>query len=157
MRALAASLLACTALAALVGCGQQDNSTPTACLSGSEGYEKALARLPAEVLIRGETPISDCLVANQEGGELERVGESLLQVATNANAEARQAGGERSAFALGYLMGAVQRGAERTEGIHSDLVRRLTVAARYSPDKEPLPPSFYALYREGFDAGRSGG
>lgn len=157
MRALVASLLACALLAFLAGCGKQDNSTPTACLSGEVNYEKALAKAPGEVLILGETPISDCLVPNQEAGALERVGESLLQVATNANSRARQAGDDRSAFELGYLVGAAQRGADSTEGIHADLIRRLIVAARYSPDKQPLPQSFYAPYREGFDAGRSGG
>ena len=49
------------------------------------------------------------------------------------------------------------RGSEETEGIHSDLVRRITVAARYAPGKEPLSEEFLATYREGFDAGRSGG
>jgi hypothetical protein len=157
MRALAASLLACAALAAVVGCGQQHNSTPSACLSGVVNYEKALAKVPGEVLILGETPISDCLVPNQKAGDLARVGETLLKAVTDINFKSRDTPDGHEALALGYLMGAVQRGADRTEGIHSDLVRRLTVAARYSPGKEPLPPSFYKIYREGFDAGRSGG
>jgi hypothetical protein len=57
---------------------------------------------------------------------------------------------------LGYLLGAAERGAERTEGIHTDLVRRLTVAARYSPHP-PLPTAFLRAYREGFEAGHDHG
>ena len=58
---------------------------------------------------------------------------------------------------LGYLLGAAQRGADGTEGIHDELIRRLSAAARYSPDNRPLPAAFLRTYREGFDAGEAGG
>ncbi len=58
---------------------------------------------------------------------------------------------------LGYLLGAAERGAERTEGIHADLVRRLAVAARYAPGRTPLPPAFLTTYRQGYDAGHARG
>lgn len=141
--------------AVAVGCGNQDDSTPAACLGFAPAYEKALKDAPGEVLLDGETAISDCLVPNQSGGDLARVGEAMLETATDLNAEARAEPGGGAALQLGYLLGAVQRGAEESEGIHSDLVRRLTVAARYAPGKEPLPEEFLSAYEEGFDAGCS--
>jgi hypothetical protein len=153
-----AALLTFAALAlAALGCGSQDESTPVACLEGAGAYEKALADAPKKVLLGGKTPISDCLVFNQSGGDLAQVGEAMVEAATNLNAEAREQNGGDPAVALGYLLGAAKRGAEDSEGIHADLVRRLTVAARYAPAEEPLSEPILSAYREGFDAGRSGG
>jgi hypothetical protein len=145
-------------VALVAGCGsKQDEATPVACLEGPAAYEKALAAAPGEVGLGGETPISDCLAENQEAGELAQVGEAMVAVATKLNSEARAEPGGQANLELGYLLGAAQRGAEDSEGIHSDLVRRLTVAARYAPGKQPLPPKYLSTYREGFDAGHSGG
>ncbi len=153
----ATALLVIVALAILNGCGKQDDSTPVACLQGQDIYLAALAKAPGEVELAGETPISDCLAENQQGGELATVGEAMVETATVLNGEARTVPASPAALRLGYLLGAAQRGADRTEGIHSDLIRRLTVAARYAPGREPLPASFLSAYREGFDAGHSGG
>lgn len=157
MRFVASTLLACLCLIAAAGCGTQDEMTPVACLEGPAAYEKALAAAPGEVLVGGETPISDCLVRNQQGGDLATVGEAMVQVATKLNAEARAKPGRDAELRLGYLLGAAQRGAEHGEGIHADLLRRLIVAARYTPGKQPPPPRLPSTYREGFDAGHSGG
>jgi hypothetical protein len=156
MRFAAAALLACLALAAF-GCGKQGDSTPVACLEGAPAYEKALREAPGEVLLQGETPISECLASNQQAGDLARVGEAMVESATTLSAEARAEDGGDAAVQLGYLIGATERGAESSEGIHADLVRRLTVAARYAPGGQPLSQRFLADYREGFDAGHSGG
>ncbi len=50
-----------------------------------------------------------------------------------------------------------QRGADGTDGIHAELIRRLTAAARYSPDNRPLPATFLDAYQQGFDAGHARG
>jgi hypothetical protein len=151
-----ASLLAFLALA-VTGCGKQGDSTPVACLEGAPAYEKALRDAPGEVLLQGETPISDCLASNQQAGDLARVGEAMVETATALSAEARAEDGGDAAVQLGYLIGAAERGAESSEGIHADLVRRLTVAARYAPDKEPLSPAFMRSYEAGYAAGREDG
>ena len=152
----AAALLALIFLA-LAGCGSADESTPVACLEGAGAYERALKSAPDEVLLEDETLISECLTRNQSSGDLTRVGEALIETATALNAEARENPGGEAAVRLGYLLGAVQRGSEESEGIHSDLVRRLTVAARFAPGREPLPPAFYRAYRSGYAAGQSKG
>ena len=143
--------------AVVSGCGSRDDSTPVACLEGAAAYERALDAAPGEVRLGGATPISDCLAPNQTAGELAQVGEALVEAATELNAEARAKAGSEAALQLGYLLGAAQSGSEESEGIHSDLVRRLTVAARYAPGDQPLTEKFLAAYRRGFKAGRDDG
>jgi hypothetical protein len=156
MRPPVAAVLVVFALVA--GCGRsQVDSTPVACLDGSSAYLAALGKAPGEVRLSGNTPISDCLTENQDSGELAGVGEALVQTATKLDAEARAEPGGDASLQLGYLLGAVRRGAGDTEGIHTDLVRRLAVAARYAPDHEPLPPAFYRAYRSGYAAGKKSG
>lgn len=142
---------------ALGGCGgRSEPSTPVACLEGADVYLAALEAAPGEVTLEGETPISGCLTENQGGGDLAAVGEAMLAAATQLNSDAREDPSGPAALRLGYLLGAAERGAEETEGIHAELIRRLTVAARYSPEG-PLPAAFLRSYREGFDAGRNSG
>jgi hypothetical protein len=158
MRPFAAILVLLAAAVLAAGCGRsQSEATPIACLDGTSAYLAALDKAPGKVRLSGATPISACLTENQEGGELASVGEAMVEAATKLSAEARAEPGGDANLQLGYLLGAAQRGADETEGIHTDLVRRLTVAARYAPGSKPLPAAFLATYREGFDAGHAGG
>ena len=154
---LALALLACVTSLAGAGCGGTDDSTPVACLEGERVYVRALAAAPGAVQLRGETPISECLAENQGGGELATVGTALVRAATELNAEAREDPGGPANLQLGYLLGAAERGASETGGIHAELIRRLTAAARYSPDTRPLTATFLETYREGFDVGEDRG
>jgi hypothetical protein len=156
MRAVIVTAFACLLLGAVAGCGGQSDSTPVACLEGARAYLAALEDAPGEATLGGETPISECLAENQQSGDLANVGEALVEAATGLNAEARTDPGGDANLQLGYLLGAAQRGADGTQGIHTDLLRRLTVAARYSPEG-PLSPAFLAAYRRGFDAGLASG
>lgn len=142
MRLLLLVALGC--LAVLAGCGAEEESTPVACLDGPAFYEERH---------RDGTLISDCVTENQGGGDLAEIGTAMLSAATNLNAAAREKPGGAANVQLGYLLGAAQRGAERTEGIHDELIRRLAAAARYSPENRPLPSAFTRAYRRGFDAG----
>ena len=145
-RALALAVLAY--LVAVAGCGGTNDSTPAACLEGPSFY---LHKGRDGVLI------SECLPKNQQAGDLATVGLAMLRATTKLNAEARAEPGGAANLQLGYLLGAAERGAQATEGIHDELVRRLTAAARYSPDNRPLPAAFLATYRRGFDAGQAQG
>jgi hypothetical protein len=153
-RPIAVALVA-AAIVAMAGCGNsQDDQAPAACLVGNEAYLKALARAPAQVRLEGTTPISDCLVPEQEAGQLANVGEEMIVAATKLNAEARQDPGGAASVQLGYLLGAVSKGADP---IHTDLVRRLNSAARFSGTGGGLPASFERAFGRGYAAGRSSG
>jgi hypothetical protein len=139
---------------AVAGCSSgEDDEAPAACLTGSAAYLTALEAAPGEVRLEGETPISECLTSGQQGGELAQVGKEVIDAATVLNEEAREDPAGPAAVRLGYLVGAVERGAE---GIHADLVRRLQSAANFSPDRQ-LPPAFERGFAEGYTAGRDGG
>jgi len=141
-------LVALGCLAVLAGCGAEEESTPVVCLEGPAFYEERH---------RDGTLISDCVTENQGGGDLAEVGTAMLSAATELNAEARAEPGGEANVQLGYLLGAALRGAERTEGIHDELIRRLAAAARYSPENRPLPPAFFRAYRSGYAAGLKNG
>lgn len=150
-----ASLIALACAAALLaGCSSsEDEETPSACFAGSAEYLSALEAAPGEVRLEGETPISDCLIPDQQGGELAQVGGEMVLAATELNRAARRDPTGDAAIQAGYLVGAVERGAE---GIHADLVRRLNSAARYSPEGL-LPAEFERTFGEGYAAGKESG
>lgn len=157
MRTRIAIVFAAAVCFGALGCGKPSDSTPVACLEGPGAYVKALVNAPDAVELQGETLISECLAENQQAGDLATVGTAMVAAATRLNAEARAEPGGDASLQLGYLLGAAERGAEGTNGIHTDLIRRLSSAARYSPDNRPLPAAFLNTYREGFDAGQAGG
>ncbi len=144
-------------LALLVAaCGSNDGGeTPAACLAPAATYLKALEAAPDPVLLAGETPISGCLVKDQSAGDLADLGASLVQTATLLSDGAQKDPGGGQTLRLGYLVGAVQKGASETSGIHTDLVRRIEASARYL--KPRGRSSFDLAYARGYAAGRSGG
>ena len=145
------------------GCGSDDApETPVACLEPASGYLEALRAAPGEVRLAGTTPISGCLVEEQEAGQLAQVGQSVVGAATKLNAEVRHTGDEAATVQLGYLIGAAQQGAAASGGtasggIHTDLLRRLDSAARFSEGGKQLPASFERAFGEGYAAGQEGG
>ncbi|MGH2982603.1 MAG: hypothetical protein ACRDKV_11245 [Solirubrobacterales bacterium] len=153
-----ACLAVLLALAAMAACGSaDDDTTPVACLNGEPPYARALESAPGAVRLEGETPISDCLVENQSAGDLGQLGTILVGMTTDLNTGARADPGGAPTVQLGYLIGAVERGAERTGGIHAELVRRLEAAALFSPAGKPPPPPFDQTYAKGYAAGMDDG
>ncbi|HEX5762335.1 MAG TPA: hypothetical protein VFY04_04355 [Solirubrobacterales bacterium] len=134
----------------LTACGSTSDATPVACLDGPAAYVGALGDAPGGVKLNGEAAISECLAENQQGGDLATVGRSMVEAATQLNAEAREGSGSRAALRLGYMLGAAANGAEETGGIHADLLRRLDAAARYR-----LRPA--QAFRTGYAAGQDHG
>jgi hypothetical protein len=154
------SVVALLAVAAFLpaACGSDDeDTTPAACLSGQKAYAEALQDAPGAVRLDGETPISDCLVRNQGAGDLARIGTILVGLTTDLNAEARDDPGGPPTVQLGYLVGAVTRGGEETQGIHAELIRRVEAGALFSPAGKPPPPPFDQTYRKGYAAGSNDG
>jgi hypothetical protein len=146
--------LAVLCAATLTACGAEEESTPAACLNGSGAFLAALRDAPDQVALTDGVPISDCLIEDQPGGELSQVGAALVVSAERLAAPAGIEAG-MAPLRLGYLVGAVERGAEETGGVHADLVRRLESVSA-SGDR-PAGPGYSAAYDRGLRAGREGG
>jgi hypothetical protein len=150
-----AALVAAVVLLGAAGCGtKQHDQAPAACLVTNEVYLRALERAPGVVRLANDTPISACLVPEQEAGQLANIGHEMIIAATKLNVEARRDPGGSAAVQLGYLIGAVAKGAD---AIHTDLVRRLNSAARFNETGGTLPASFERAFGRGYAAGHSSG
>ena len=113
--------------AALAGCGRGGAAElPAACRfpEGAKTVRAALARAPGEVRVDG-TPLSKCLVREADASDVQSVGAAYVEAAAGLAARARAKPNERAAVQLGYLVGAVRRGAAKTAGIHYELKRRV--------------------------------
>ncbi len=149
------ALAAAVVVIAAPGCGTKTNDlAPAACLVTNRGYLRALERAPGEVRLAGTTPISDCLVPEQQAGQLANIGHEMIIAATKLNVEARRDPGGSASLQLGYLLGAIAKGAD---AIHTDLARRLNSAARFSATGGTMPASFERAFGRGYAAGHSSG
>lgn len=135
---------ACIALAgvALAACsrGAYDSEVPAGCTDPAV-VTQALSAAPAPVRVEG-APLSDCFGKDADAGDIQVVGAAFLD-------SAQRLGREGDAGALGYLIGALRARSAATQGIHSELLRRLEQEAR------PLAGS--AEFERGLRAGRSSG
>jgi hypothetical protein len=142
------------AIALVAGCGGDDEGeTPQGCAGTAAEYRAALASAPGDVALEDATPISDCLPAQQSSGDLAETGQILIATATDLNDDARRNPTGPAAVQLGFLVGAIERGAD---SIHADLVRRVNSAARFSPDGL-LPAEFERTFGRGYSAGLESG
>jgi hypothetical protein len=150
-----AGLAVAVAILAGAGCGSSDEEdAPAACLATSDAYQQALQSAPGEVRLEDDVPISDCLTPSQGSGELETIGQEMIVAASKLNAEARRDPAGPAAVELGYLIGAVSKGADSA---HTDLVRRLNASAQFSETGETLPPEFQQAFGRGYAAGLESG
>jgi hypothetical protein len=155
LRGTPIALAAAVLVVAVAGCGTKKNDlAPSACLATNQAYLAALERAPSEVRLASDTPISDCLVPEQDAGQLANIGHEMIIAGTKLNVEARRDPGGSAALQLGYLIGAVAKGAD---AIHTDLVRRLNSAARFSSTGGTMPASFERAFGRGYAAGHTSG
>lgn len=135
------------------GCARQDReaSLPLACSADPGEVRAALEAAPRPVRVDG-TPLSACLDARSDAADLQTVGSSLVGVAAELGGQAARRPEGQAAVQLGYLVGAMQRGAGRAhaQGIHSELMRRVEL------ELDPLGPRSRAV-EEGIRAGRRTG
>ena len=83
-------------------------------------------------------------------GDLQEIGAAYIAVAADLAFEARADPDGPAATRLGYLIGAVRRGADRTQGIHAELVRRME-------QELVIVDTRSSAFREGERAGRESG
>lgn len=144
------------------GCGAGGSvPTPPACVTSPGIWLTALAEAPDQVLIEDATPIADCLPADQAAAHQEEVGRTVVEVATilARGAKGELAGeaptGARAAVAAGYLVGALEKAAGESQGIHASLVDRVKSAATNGLDG--TGQQVQAAYGVGYEAGLESG
>jgi hypothetical protein len=132
-----------------LGCGSDgSDEPPTACPRTSDEVLSALRAAPGAVRAAG-APLSRCLARRSDAGDVQQVGVAYVEAAATLSAQVRDAPEGRAAVRLGYLVGAAHRGSGSTQGIHTELVRRL------EQELEGLPRS--RALRKGMAAGRRSG
>jgi hypothetical protein len=147
--ALALPTLAVALVAA--GCGDEDRPLPAACASGPAPTIRALATAPGPVRLAGGTKLSSCVERARSDADIQTVGSVLTRTAdTLAGAMDRS---DEAALQLGYLIGAVRKGARHTSGIHQELVRRVEQAIGV----DGAPPRRRAAFDRGLAAGERTG
>lgn len=141
-------LLAATVVAlAAAGCREEPESYPPACSNGPAALRSALAKAPdGEVAIEG-VPLSGCLIKSQDAGPIAAFGGSVTTVAQGLSDRAAS-GDRRALLELGYLRGAIERGADPT--VHDELEFRLDQELERVNTRAPD-------YRRGEAAGRERG
>lgn len=121
----------------LGGCTAGDDPPlPADCLQGEEALAEALSAAPGPVRLAGGTPISRCVELASSASEMQNVGILAVNMAEGLKQQAAD-GDEAAARELGYLVGAVQRGAERTNGTHLELAFRVERVAGALRDPSP--------------------
>jgi hypothetical protein len=106
----------------VVGCGNDQHRVPVACLEGD--FSSSLAKAPAEVRVDG-TRLSECFTRAANPAEIQQVGAVFIATAERLAPSARANPHSPQALRLGYLIGAVRRGAGNTQGIHYETQRRI--------------------------------
>jgi len=146
-RALAVPLAA----VALAGAGCRDDHPPLSplCVDSESAIARALERAPGNVALADGTPLSQCVARALDSGDLQSFGALVVHVADQLAERARR--DPRAALRLGFLIGAAERGAAHSNGIHAELVHRLQATARR------VPPGASATLERGRRAGERRG
>ncbi len=151
-----AQALATTTIAgaALAGCGGT-GPTPIAgeCTAGARGVIAALEQAPGPALLPDGSRLSECVLNGQDDGELQEVGIAFSQAAEQLRASAET--DPEAALRLGYLVGVTRLGASRTNGVMSELVRRIEIVTGRT--QEGATPECAKAIEAGLTAGEANG
>lgn len=125
---------------------------PASCFSDAEVYARALEAAPAPVRLPDGSPISACVERASKPADLQNLGAVTTRTADRLAEQAED--DPRDALALGYLIGAVQRGAERTNGTQLELASRI---GRAGGRLGSPPPRIAGALERGMAAGERTG
>jgi hypothetical protein len=109
---------------AAAGCASSHHDPPSlACIQSPGDVRTALRRAPGEVTLADGTRLSQCVGSARGAADLQNVGGTFTSAAVPLEASAPR--NPRAALELGYLVGAVERGATETAGLQDELVNRM--------------------------------
>ena len=115
------------ALLAFGGCGGR---TPPAqvCMEAQPGdVMQALTHAPRHVALADGTSLSQCVRRTIDDSRLQALGATLTLAADELAGRMRSS--DAAAFQLGFLIGAVDRGADQAAGLQEELTNRIAGAA----------------------------
>jgi hypothetical protein len=125
-------------------------AVPVECLEGPPTVRKALANAPGEVRLGGRVAISDCFQQAASAADVQNLGGIFISTTEQVAARTKAAPHSHAAVELGYLVGAIRRGARTDQGIHYESERRVEQALVGVPTSTPE-------FRRGLEAGRREG
>jgi hypothetical protein len=137
------------AVAVLAGCGSEpSNQVPVECKAGPGDVVRALAQAPGDVRLDGRR-LSECFAPGGEAGDVQALGLAVVPAAVRLARDARSHPGGPAALRLGFLVGAVHRGAARGR-VYAELERRVRLELAGVDTAQPG-------YRRGLRAGLARG
>jgi hypothetical protein len=116
-------LMPLIAACALAGCSSHHDPPPLACIHSPGDVRAALRSAPGHVALPDGTTLADCVGAAREASDLQNVGATFVSAASDLEPAAHRS--PRVALRLGFLVGAVERGAGRTAGLQDELANRM--------------------------------
>ncbi len=119
-----AALAALTAIG-MTSCRSEEPGVPSSCRQGPDAIRAALRAAPGPVVLSDGARLSECIDDTSDGGDLAAVGTAYLVVAGDLAGVAGQDPDGRAATELGYLMGALERSEEGSQGVGYELGRRI--------------------------------
>jgi hypothetical protein len=133
------------------GCNSQAKLPASCVASGAAGVLRALKDAPGHVALADGTLLSTCVERATGDADLQNVGAVLTDAADRLTRELPAS--DAAALQLGYLAGAVARGAAQTPGVQAELARRVESAIGFDGG----PPARRAAIARGRAAGRRAG
>ena len=118
------------------------------CKAPPAALSRALARAPGEVRVGGRR-LSECFAPGSEGGDVEALGLAIVPAAERLAPGARAHPDGPAALRLGFLVGAVHRGAERGR-VYAELERRVRLELT---GVDTTAPAYRQGRRAGLDHG----
>ena len=101
---------------------------PAACEENAQAVRAALARAPRDVRLAGGVLISSCFQQAASPADVQNVGAIFVDAADGLADRVRAAPHSHAAVELGYLIGAVRRGARTDTGVHYQSEQRVEQA-----------------------------
>lgn len=123
------ALLAC----ALGACGGRTPPAQACIEAHPADVLQALRGAPGRVVLADGTPLSQCVRHTVDESRLQALGATLTRAADELAWRMRAS--DAAALQLGFLIGAVERGADQAAGLQGDLANRVAGAA--GPDGGP--------------------